>query len=141
MSHETRSPGEGTPQAGGLDREINLRVLAGFALALVAVIAISGLLMWGVASYLGARIAAEDPPAPVLPQASAPWELPGPRLQTHPERDLAALRAEEERLLTGYEWLDEQSGVARIPVGRAMELLAQGVEPRPRAAAAEGAEP
>jgi hypothetical protein len=38
---------------------------------------------------------------------------------------LRQLRAREQALLTGYEWIDRDEGVARIPIGRAMEIVAQ----------------
>ena len=64
-------------------------------------------------------------PAPA-PLAQAPGRLPPePRLQTLPFADITTLRAEEQRALTSYGWVDEKAGVVRIPVERAMELLAQ----------------
>ena len=56
-------------------------------------------------------------PAPELPSA--------PRLQPHPHRDLARQRAREQGNLAGYAWVDRTNGIARIPIARAMELLAQ----------------
>ncbi len=38
---------------------------------------------------------------------------------------MAALRAEEHRLLTTWGWTDEANGLARVPIGRAMELLVE----------------
>ena len=49
-----------------------------------------------------------------------------PRLQDDPAADLAAERRREEGMLQGYAWVDRQRGVARIPVQRAMEILARG---------------
>lgn len=48
---------------------------------------------------------------------------PKPRLQVHPPSDLAAYRAQQEHLLDSYGWVDRRSGVVRIPINRAMELL------------------
>ena len=47
------------------------------------------------------------------------------RLQITPEVDLAALRAKENRELASYGWIDKESGVVRIPIVRAMDLIAQ----------------
>ena len=66
---------------------------------------------------------------------------PPPRLQTYPFRDLRDLRREEDRLLTTYEWVDKNAGTVRLPIARAMEVVAaQGLpyrhegEPAPAAA-------
>jgi hypothetical protein len=40
-----------------------------------------------------------------------------------PELELKQLRAEEERILTSYGWVNEASGVAHIPIDRAIELV------------------
>lgn len=46
-------------------------------------------------------------------------------LQAAPERDIAAFRAEKQRLLDQYAWVDRDRGIARIPIAEAMELLAR----------------
>ena len=41
---------------------------------------------------------------------------------------------QEEQTLHSYGWVDQQAGVVRIPIDRAMELLAQrGLPTRPQA--------
>jgi hypothetical protein len=47
-----------------------------------------------------------------------------PRLQTKPVADLSAIRVEDERLLSGYAWVDESRGVVRIPIEVAMRMVA-----------------
>lgn len=70
--------------------------------------------------------------------------IPAPRLQASPARDRALLEARAEIILNGYGWIDEEQGIVRIPIERAMELLlARGLEhpfERP-GEAAEDAEP
>jgi hypothetical protein len=63
--------------------------------------------------------AVHRPPAPA-PAA----DIPGPRLQIEPALDLARLRAAEQAQLAGYGWLDRERGVVRIPIERAMGLIA-----------------
>jgi hypothetical protein len=54
---------------------------------------------------------------------------PGPRLQTDPASDLRAFRAEEEKRLNTYYWIDKQKGVAHIPIEQAMKKInATGIE-------------
>ena len=52
-------------------------------------------------------------------------QFPTPRLQDDNTRDLKALRANEDKLLHEYTWIDKNSGAVRIPVSRAMEILAE----------------
>jgi hypothetical protein len=46
------------------------------------------------------------------------------RLQVDPARDIAAFRAEKQQLLDSYGWVDREHGIARIPIERAMAMLA-----------------
>jgi len=65
--------------------------------------------------------------------------FPGPRLQVAPETDLAAFRAREDAELEHYGWIDRKAGVVRLPIERAMDLIAQRglpVEGQPGAPAA-----
>lgn len=85
------------------------------ALGVVAMLALVGAAVW-----LLLRTWAETGPAPTALLAIPP---PVP---------LAEFRAREERLLQATEWIDRDAGIARIPVERAMALLAR------RARAPEG---
>jgi len=52
--------------------------------------------------------------------------FPTPRLQTdNGNEDTAELHAREDLLLDYYSWVDRSSGKIRIPIARAMELVAQ----------------
>ncbi|MGN6554178.1 MAG: hypothetical protein ACTHLW_10700 [Verrucomicrobiota bacterium] len=55
--------------------------------------------------------------------SSAP--TPFPRLQISPPTDLAEFRAREDAELHTYGWINRTSGVVRIPIERAIDLLAQ----------------
>ena len=60
--------------------------------------------------------------------AGIPRELPQPptpRLQVDPKADLERLRAEENARLDGYGWIDRDRQIARIPVERAIDLVAR----------------
>lgn len=57
--------------------------------------------------------------------AARPAQVPpAPRLQTHPQTDLAKFRAQKLALLSGYAWTDAQHDYARIPIQRAMQIYA-----------------
>ena len=69
---------------------------------------------------------------------------PPPRLQTYPFQDIKELRQHDKPLVGAYEWIDQNAGTVRIPVDRAMDLLAERGLPyrkggQPSAAAAPGA--
>lgn len=49
---------------------------------------------------------------------------PPPRLEVRPLKTLEQVRASERELLEGYGWVDREAGLARIPIGRAMAILA-----------------
>src|SRR5262249_54958007 len=50
---------------------------------------------------------------------------PGPRLQTNPQAELQRFRAEEEKWLNTYRWIDKQNGIVHIPIDQAMKKLAR----------------
>ena len=53
-------------------------------------------------------------------------QFPTPRVQTDDgNQDVADLHAREDLLLDNYTWVDHSQGKVRIPIERAMELIAQ----------------
>jgi hypothetical protein len=95
----------------------------GAALGLLAVfglIAVSAAFVLAMFAIFGATGA----PRPVTPLQAARQVPPSPRLQAAPERQLASVRAAEQARLQGYGWADRAAGLARIPIGRAMQLQA-----------------
>lgn len=60
---------------------------------------------------------------------------PAPDLQTDEAQDLRAFRAEEEKRLNGYGWVDRGKGIVHIPIHQAMkDAVAHGVDGFPKAA-------
>jgi hypothetical protein len=93
-----------------------------FLFGLFVLIGVSMLAMWAMHAFLARQ--EEKAPRPTLMEAQRVLP-PAPRLQVSNTRDLAALKAGEERALSTYGWVDKQAGSVRIPVERAMEVLAQ----------------
>ena len=62
----------------------------------------------------------------------AEMAVPGPVLQSAPQLDLRAYRAEKQRLMDTAAWVDAQRGIARIPVDDAMALLAASAASAPQ---------
>ncbi|HTL76966.1 MAG TPA: hypothetical protein VL654_11630 [Casimicrobiaceae bacterium] len=52
------------------------------------------------------------------------------KLETLPANDIAAFRAQKQRLLSTYGWVDRAHGIARIPIERAIELATHGASAR-----------
>jgi hypothetical protein len=50
---------------------------------------------------------------------------PSPRLQNYPFQDIKELRQNETPLLGAYQWIDRNAGTVRIPIDRAMDLVAE----------------
>ncbi len=49
---------------------------------------------------------------------------PDPRLQTDPLGDLKRLRDSEDLTLGHYAWVDKSAGTVRLPINRAIDLIA-----------------
>ena len=62
---------------------------------------------------------------PASPLASTREPTPEPRLQVHAPKELQEMRRAEDALLKNYGWIDQKTGIVRIPVDRAIELLAK----------------
>ena len=62
----------------------------------------------------------------VMGTASAQPQLPPePRLQISPSEDWAEMLRREQAVLHSYGWVDRSHGIVRIPIDRAMELIAE----------------
>src|SRR5262245_52231085 len=123
----------------GVDHEhadIDIRVLLGSAATLAIVTAAVFLLMGGLFRFLDSRARANDPVvSPLAAQPSlmprhqvgaAPFgTAPSPQLLTNEPAVLRQQRTSEDNLLAGYGWVNEQAGVARMPIGEAKKLLAE----------------
>lgn len=126
------TPGAAAPNGeGGVDRELNFKAIFGFVIGLAIVCAIAFALMWGLAVSQKKRLAKEDAPPPVLAEARVQPLPAGPRLQPDPERDMRALRARDDAVLAAWSWTDASKTRARVPVARALEIVAsRGFPPR-----------
>jgi hypothetical protein len=64
-------------------------------------------------------------------------KFPQPRLEGDERREINDFREQEEQTLNSYGWVDQQAGVVRIPIDRAMQLMAQrGLPTRPQSGTA-----
>lgn len=112
-----------TPGVRHETRDINVRVVMWFAIGLVVSAVIIHFAL-GALFALFARLH-PSPEAPSRIAFQPRLVAPAPRLQTNPTEDLARFRTAEEAKLQSYGWIDKQAGIIRIPIKRAMDLIAQ----------------
>jgi hypothetical protein len=111
-------------------RDLNIRAIVTFALALAVFGALSQMILTVLFGGFAEREARRDTPPPPLRDARV--EPPEPRLEENPTQSLQALRRGEEVQLGSYGWVDREHGVVRIPIERAMKLVAErGLPARP----------
>lgn len=103
-------------------RDADIRGLLLFALALVGTLVILFFLMARVFHYFRETQSLGPPASPFADARALP---PQPRLQVEPRIDLQRLRAGEDAALDSYGWVDQKAGVAHIPIGRAMDIVAE----------------
>jgi hypothetical protein len=133
--------------SAGFERtDANVTGIVVFLTALAIFAAVTGLLCYGIGKVINAHLDKEDGPnskwtktvdvrqlgnMPSSPElqnkvAELTQTFPTPRLQTDDgNQDVADLHAREDLLLSNYTWIDESKGTVRIPIERAMELIAQ----------------
>lgn len=98
---------------------ITLSVLG---LAVVSILALVAMLV--LFNVLARLQAAQSAPPSPLAASYGLKEPPAPRLQTDPLRDMVELHARDREAIHSYGWVDKQAGIVRIPVERAIALLA-----------------
>ena len=82
---------------------------------------------WNAPNQIAPRKAIQSSPQLQQEQlAKLTQQFPTPRLQTdNGNQDLADLHDREELLLNHYSWIDRSKGTVRIPIERAMQIIAQ----------------
>ena len=103
------------------DASVKLIVMSGIILAVVVVFSFIIVRLTYVAMEKGVARNAD----PVAPMSKTEVLPPAPRLRVNAPMHLADLRRNEDELLTTYALIDEAHGIARIPIARAKQLLAQ----------------
>ena len=105
-------------------RDVDVRLIALVGAGLAALTAVVLVALWfQLLALWNSRQRGLPPPSPLA--TALPDVPPEPRLETTAALELRALRAEEERRLHGYGWIDRSAGVVHIPIERAMELVAK----------------
>jgi len=105
-------------------KDADVRLIVGSTLGLIVAMVVVCLIVVGIFRMLQEKTAT---PATVtgLRNPNVSQVPPEPRLQVHPADELKALRQHEDELLNNYGWVDQKAGVVRIPIDKAMDLMAQ----------------
>ena len=121
------------PEARHEHRDVNVWAIGKFAIGLVLLTIASIFMLMGVFRYFEMRENANQPAQRASGVNVDARKLPPePRLQDSAVQDLQQMRAAEDQILSGYGWVDQQKGVVKIPIDRAIDLLAQrGLPARP----------
>jgi hypothetical protein len=109
-------------RSGHQTSDINLRVVTWTTIVLVISVIAVLVTVGGLFSLFKRQYAFETAPSRITTAGKLP---PAPRLQTDPTSDLQQLLEAENAKLNSYGWIDRSAGVIRIPIDRAMDLLAQ----------------
>jgi hypothetical protein len=140
--------------AAGYERtDANVTGIAVFLVALGIFATVTAMLCYGIGKVINAELNKEDGPTskwtktvdvrqlgnlPSSPElqdkiSQLTQTFPTPRLLLDDgDQDVADLHARENLLLNNYSWIDQKSGKVRIPIERAMEIVAQrGLPVRP----------
>lgn len=151
--HDDEQLGSHGPQPEEIDTsagyelsDVRVTGIVVFLTALAIFVAVTGILCYGIGMVINAQLNKEDgpnskwtktaevrelgnlPSSPALQNkmAELTQQFPAPRLQTDDgNQDVADLHAREDLLLENYTRVDGKPGTVRIPIERAMELIAQ----------------
>ena len=153
--HGPHEPGEVDASHGYERSDASVTGIVVFLVSLAVFVAVSGVLCYGIGKVINAAMNKEDgpntkwtktadvrqlgdfPSSPALQNKMAALveQFPTPRLLSDDgDQDVADLHAREDLLLDHYTRIDGQPGKVRIPIERAMELIAQkGLQTMPAA--------
>jgi hypothetical protein len=106
--------------------EVNLKVVIGVAIAILFAVAGASTIAWIAWTRWSPNSDGAD--------GAFDFKVQQAVLDSAPQDTKAEYLREKERLLNSYQWIDRQTGVARIPIERAMQIMAQrGAKAAPEA--------
>lgn len=103
--------------------DVSAKPIFYFAIALVILIILTLLSMKGLFNFLDQEADRSDTQLSGV-ALERPKLPPLPRLETDPVAVRKQYFQNEKRLIESYGWVDEKQGIVRVPIQRAMEILA-----------------
>jgi hypothetical protein len=101
--------------------DVNVWAVGRFAIALAVLCVVAMGLLFGLFRYFSSQHGGPVPETRI----DARHKPPAPYLQEKPVTDLKEMRTAEDHLLNSYGWVDQSHGIVRVPIARAIDLLAQ----------------
>jgi hypothetical protein len=135
-SHSSGAPADSGAGYERRDAHVPALLQFGFWLAVLLVVTLVGM-KWTFSYF--SRTEPLGPAASPLIEPGARVLPPSPRLQSRPHQELKDYCEAQQEKVNTYAWVDQQSGVVRVPVDRAMDLvLAKGLPARAASEAPAG---
>ncbi len=135
MSDETAKSGLSTEHSEFERQDLSAKGVFSFLVGLAIIGVIAHFILTGMYAYLGRYEREHQPPQnPLVKITEADTRLvsaedvkkfPLPQLEVNERGQLNDRRLAEEKELNSYGWVDEKAGVVRIPIERAMQLVAE----------------
>ncbi len=131
-------------EEGFEQQDLSAHAVFAFLISLVVGGIVVYFVIWGLYHFMDARQRGRlGQQSPLVKQVEtdtrivSPDEIkkfPQPRLERNERIEIKDFRLKEEQTLNSYGWVDEKAGVVRIPIERAMQLVAQrGLPTTPKA--------
>src|SRR5215468_6669217 len=107
-------------------RDVDIKAIGRYGIALALLCIFSFVLLVVIFKFFMAQEAADQKKG-FRPNvvSDAGRQPPEPRLQETPPVDLQSYRAAEDQMLRSYGWIDQEKGIVRVPIEKAIDLLAQ----------------
>jgi hypothetical protein len=123
MVEHADAPRQDNPAVSHESSDVDLRRITYWGVGLTAAVVLILVMLFWLFSFFSKRESrlGHDPVG--IRQSTPPTT--GPPLQLSPRSEMAEMRAAEDKILQSYGWIDQQKGVVRIPIERAMELTAE----------------
>jgi hypothetical protein len=142
----SHGPNDIDASAGYEQTDVKVTGIVVFLTSLFIFVGVCGVVTYGMGKLINAHMNKEDGPnnkwtktaeirelgnLPSSPEmqnkiAEITKTFPTPRVQTDDgNQDVAELHAREDLLLDNYTWVDQSQGKVRIPIERAMQIIAQ----------------
>lgn len=143
MSEEIKKPADNADK-GFEPQDLSPHGVYAFLAGLAVTGVLVALVLWGLYRFMDRYERSQQPPQNPLvqPSTAAPRQVPAeailkfpqPRLEKNERLEINDFLLKEENTLDSYGWVDQKAGVVRIPIERAMQLIAQqGLPTTPKA--------
>jgi len=106
-------------------KDADVRLIVASTLALILMMVIVCFVMVGIFNAMQTITTNRAGRVTGLRNPNVSQVPPEPRLQPHPANELTALHQHEDEILDNYGWVDQKAGVVRIPIDKAMDIMAQ----------------